>query len=229
MIWPFIGRLLTLSVGVYIGSILNDYFYHLSPIKLITMLPYFWLQVIFALAAGDLLFYWLHRLFHVSSKFWQLHKYHHSTTTMTIFSGSRDNPVVGQLWTLVTGIPSAILGSPVGIPESVIFLSILHTQIIHSKLNHNWGFIGKYMIVSPYAHLIHHSAYEDHRDKNFSFLFPIWDHLFGTWYSGSNHDTSLLGTPDDPQIHFPVKQILINYQKYMEMQLHSFKKLFNRK
>ena len=142
MIWPFIGRLLTLSFGVYLGSILNDYFHNLSPIKLITLVPYFWLQVILALAAGDLLFYWLHRLFHISSHFWQLHKYHHSTTTMTVFSGSRDNPVVGSIWTLLTGIPSAILGSPIGIPEGGDFPVNIsysnHPQQARSQLGIVW-------------------------------------------------------------------------------------------
>ncbi|WP_162784926.1 sterol desaturase family protein [Polynucleobacter necessarius] len=228
MIWPFIGRLLTLSVGVYVGSILNDWFFKLSSVKLILLVPYFWLQVILALAAGDLLFYWLHRFFHISESFWQLHKYHHSTTSMTVFSGSRDNPVVGSIWALATGIPSAIFGSPAGIPDAVIFLSIFHTQIIHSKINHNWGFVGKWIVVSPHSHLIHHSAHESHRDKNFSFLFPIWDHLFGTWYSGKNHDTSMLGIPNDPQNHFPCKQILINWKIFIKMQICLLMKLFIR-
>ena len=51
--------------------------------------------------------------------------------------------------------------------------------------------VGKYLIVSPGAHTIHHSMEIEHRDKNFAFMFPIIDHIFGTYYKGSKVATSI--------------------------------------
>jgi sterol desaturase/sphingolipid hydroxylase (fatty acid hydroxylase superfamily) len=34
---------------------------------------------------------------------------------------------------------------------------------------------------SPQVHRIHHSLEPQHFDKNFAFVFPLWDVLFGTY------------------------------------------------
>ncbi|PCK78907.1 sterol desaturase family protein, partial [Rhizobium sophoriradicis] len=38
---------------------------------------------------------------------------------------------------------------------------------------------------------IHHSRVREHHDKNFANYFPIWDHLFGTYYEGDAHGAKL--------------------------------------
>ena len=60
----------------------------------------------------------------------------------------------------------------------------MHSYLIHSEVRNDWGFVGKWICVSPNAHAVHHSLAQPHWDKNFAFLSPIWDHLFGTYYSG---------------------------------------------
>jgi sterol desaturase/sphingolipid hydroxylase (fatty acid hydroxylase superfamily) len=49
-----------------------------------------------------------------------------------------------------------------------------------------WGWFGKYVVYPPTGHRVHHSALPEHRDKNFAGIFPIWDHLFGTYYQGED-------------------------------------------
>ena len=34
---------------------------------------------------------------------------------------------------------------------------------------------------SPAHHHVHHSSHPDHVDKNFAFMFPIWDVIFNTY------------------------------------------------
>jgi sterol desaturase/sphingolipid hydroxylase (fatty acid hydroxylase superfamily) len=212
LVWPVIGRILTLSIGIYLGITINNFLTALTGSTLLSKIPNLPLQIFIALALGDLTLYWLHRIFHKIKPLWFLHMYHHSTTEMTVFSASRDNPAVGAIWSIFLGVSSSLFGSPIEIPLWVIFINIFHTQIIHSKISSDWGIIGS-IFISPQAHLIHHSYEKEHIDKNFGFLFTFWDRLFGTYYKGNNLCTTRLGTPDNPQTNFPLSQILINYKK----------------
>jgi sterol desaturase/sphingolipid hydroxylase (fatty acid hydroxylase superfamily) len=38
------------------------------------------------------------------------------------------------------------------------------------------------VIAEPRFHRIHHSLENRHFDKNFAFMFPVWDVIFGTAY-----------------------------------------------
>jgi sterol desaturase/sphingolipid hydroxylase (fatty acid hydroxylase superfamily) len=210
LLWPLVGKILTLCLGVYVGSIINSWAFNISSVKLIPMVPSLVLQVFLTFALGDFVFYWLHRAFHVYEPLWQLHKYHHSIKEMTVISGARDIPAVGQLMAGINGVLPAFLGSANIVPAFVTFIGIMHSHIIHSKISHDWGYIGRYFIVSPHGHLVHHSMLDEHLNKNFAAVFPIYDHLFGTFYSGKNKDVSCLGVRGEDQNAFFIKQILIN-------------------
>jgi sterol desaturase/sphingolipid hydroxylase (fatty acid hydroxylase superfamily) len=184
MIWPLVGAILTLGLPAIFSTFLNSKLNDFPYFQFINYLPWLPLQIIVSLFLGDLMFYALHRYFHKNIACWQLHSYHHSASEMSIFTTTRDNPIVNPLWAIFLVLPSALFGSA-AIASWVGFLTILHAFLIHSKIQHNWGFIGKYLLVSPGGHLIHHSLDEEHRDKNFAFLFPIIDHIFGTYYKGN--------------------------------------------
>jgi len=81
---------------------------------------------------------------------------------------------------MIDVIPFAIFGSV----ESYFIVKVIteaHQLIIHSSIKSDWGFVGKYIIVSPAAHRIHHSAKIAHYDKNFGQTFIFWDRLFKTY------------------------------------------------
>ena len=67
---------------------------------------------------------------------------------------------------------------------------------------------GRWIIVSPQNHQIHHSADEEHRDLNFS-VCPLWDRMFGTWYAGSTRP-SAYGIGDRAHVERPFTQWLID-------------------
>ena len=183
-IWSFVGKVITLGVTFYIANILNQWFQNISIFKFIPQIPSLALQVFIYLIFADCVGYWLHRAVHTNRALWMLHKFHHSANEMTVFNATRDNPMVPTIFVVFTGLPVAIFGSPSDVPLWIAFFGIWHALIIHSQISSNWGVIGRWFIVSPHWHSVHHSKSKQHQDSNFSFLFPIWDHMFGTYYSG---------------------------------------------
>ena len=93
-------------------------------------------------------------------------------------------------------IPFVILGVPIQTFFAIEILRQVHGLIIHSNIEHSWGFIGKYILVSPMAHRIHHSIKKEHHDKNFGGTFIIWDRIFGTYHPPA--EVKELGIPDNP-------------------------------
>ena len=183
-ILTFVGKVITLGATYYLANILNQWVQGISVFKFLSKIPSLPVQIVLFLLFSDFVGYWLHRAFHKHRALWMLHKFHHSASEMTVFNATRDNPIVIPLFVLFTGLPVAIFGAPSEVPLWITFFGIWHALIIHSQISSNWGVIGRWFIVSPHWHTVHHSKSKQHEDKNFSFLFPIWDHVFGTYYSG---------------------------------------------
>lgn len=130
----------------------------------------------------DFTLYWVHRLNHTVAAFWELHKFHHSASELTILTTSRLHPVEIAMNNIAFSFPLFLVGVPVD--TFVIFFLFTNWlgHIHHSMIPWKWGLIGKYLFISPAAHRIHHSTEPHHFNKNFGTVTPIWDHLFGTWY-----------------------------------------------
>jgi sterol desaturase/sphingolipid hydroxylase (fatty acid hydroxylase superfamily) len=56
------------------------------------------------------------------------------------------------------------------------------------------------LFCSPQVHRIHHSCLPQHFDKNFSVVFPLWDVLFGTYYSPVRNEFPPTGVPNEKEI-----------------------------
>ncbi len=156
------------------------------------------LQLFVYILIADLAMYTTHYLHHKISFLWAFHSYHHSATEMNVVTGVRSHPIQEEFAnSLIILIPMTLMGVP--------FTSLLVYRIIrncvtfmhHSKLPWKWGLFGRYVVVSPRYHLIHHSTLPEHYNKNISVLLPIWDHLFGTYYKGTTPVKSM-GLPENP-------------------------------
>ena len=79
-------------------------------------------------------------------------------------------------------IPFAIFGS-IEAYFAVKVLSEMHQLALHSAYTSNWGWIGRYILVSPAAHRIHHSVSTRHYNRNMGNTFIFRDRLFGTYHS----------------------------------------------
>ena len=141
-------------------------------------------QFFFFLILDDFLQYWRHRLGHRISWWWQVHKMHHSATEFNVITVAHSHPLDLALGSLFVYFPLSLVGMDI---ETLILIKVLISiqgKLQHSMVDWDWGWIGKYVLISPIGHRIHHSCEEPHWDKNFGHITPLWDRMFGTWYDG---------------------------------------------
>jgi sterol desaturase/sphingolipid hydroxylase (fatty acid hydroxylase superfamily) len=222
-VWLFIGKIVTFGFTFYFAGFLNSWVSIHSPLQFLPHIPWVAARVVIYFLLVDLAGYWLHRIFHKAEPLWQLHKFHHSATEMRIFTARRDNPTVVPFFIVFTGLPLAIFGSPSSEPLWIAFFSMFHAMIIHSQIESNWGWVGKWVFVSPYGHSVHHSMSESHFDKNFAFMFPIWDHVFGSFYSG-NERVAQVGIIDRKFEKSFVREIASNISSFVRLVFQKFRK-----
>jgi sterol desaturase/sphingolipid hydroxylase (fatty acid hydroxylase superfamily) len=151
--------------------------------------------------------YWLHRLQHWRY-FWNLHRYHHAATELNVLTGFRNNPAESLVNAVSVPLPLAFVGADNLLIVGWVLLYQTISTLQHSELPWDFGWIGRWVIVSPRMHQVHHSIDAEHRDLNFS-VCPLWDHLFGTWYAGPNRP-SAYGIPDPAHVERPMTQWLID-------------------
>ena len=88
-----------------------------------------------------------------------------------------------------------LLGSPLYSYLAVRIFKEAHQLMIHSSFTSDWGWIGKYILVSPAAHRLHHSTEERHYNKNMGNTFIFWDRMFGTYHPAE--PVLEIGLPDN--------------------------------
>ncbi|OED41045.1 hypothetical protein ACH42_14915 [Endozoicomonas sp. (ex Bugula neritina AB1)] len=142
------------------------------------------IQFFFLVMVQDFVEYWRHRLAHRVSWWWQLHKVHHSATEFNVITVARTHPLELAFSAMLVYIPLSLIGLNV---ETFFIIKLFYSmqgKLQHSMINWRWGWVGKYIFLSPVDHRIHHSCEKEHWDKNFGHITPLWDRLFGTWYDG---------------------------------------------
>ena len=139
------------------------------------------LQVILLLLIGDFKNYARHYVAHNVSPLWMAHQFHHSAEEFTMITHHRNHFIENALGMLFDVIPFVLLGSS---PQSFFIIQALrdlHQMLVHGRWRSNWGLVGKYILVSPNAHMVHHSVSEKHYGKNYGSLFIFWDQIFRTY------------------------------------------------
>jgi sterol desaturase/sphingolipid hydroxylase (fatty acid hydroxylase superfamily) len=106
----------------------------------------------------------------------------------------REHPVDNVLYAAVLGAAtgfvaatvSAVLGyvpsepTVLGVGIFVLAYNGLGYNLRHSHIWLRWPGPLVYLFGSPAHHQVHHSYHPTHINKNFAFIFPVWDLLFGT-------------------------------------------------
>jgi len=135
------------------------------------------------IVVADFSLYWFHRLAHRWNVVWSIHSYHHSATDMTILSGAREHPLNFTLTAVWMTVPTALLApqEEAGWLLVVLVLTRIHGLLIHSNITSDWGWFGRYVLVSPAMHRVHHGIADQFHNSNYGSLLTLWDHLFGTW------------------------------------------------
>ncbi|MCB0343379.1 MAG: sterol desaturase family protein [Bdellovibrionales bacterium] len=143
----------------------------------------FWGEIIFAFVVLDFTIYWQHYFFHKVPLLWRLHRVHHSDVDFDVTTGNRFHPIEILLSMGIKMGVVLLVGAPV---LSVLFFEIVLNAVTlfnHGNINlpKPVDKVLRYLIVPPDMHRIHHSTIQKETDSNFSFNFPIWDHLFKTY------------------------------------------------
>ena len=120
--------------------------------------------------------YFSHRLDH-SRPFWPLHRFHHAADDFVVLTAARVHPAA---FTALVGttLPGVLVAAA---PEAMADLALAVMTIrlvIHSRIDSDFGWAGRWIVQSPRHHRLHHSL--NRMPINLA-LTPAWDRLFGTW------------------------------------------------
>jgi sterol desaturase/sphingolipid hydroxylase (fatty acid hydroxylase superfamily) len=185
---------------------------HPTGISVTHWLPSWGLQAGCALLFASLVNYWVHRLQHAIPALWALHKFHHSADRLAILTTFRGTKLESALSSALRIFPIAILSVPIAVKPTAaspwyflaasyflfVALSRLNSFLIHSNLDLGYGWVGRWLIVSPRMHRIHHSSSTLHHTRNFSFDLVLWDRIFGTYFHCDNAAQIPVGLADNP-------------------------------
>jgi sterol desaturase/sphingolipid hydroxylase (fatty acid hydroxylase superfamily) len=152
--------------------------------------------------------YWKHRLQHAVPALWALHKFHHSADRLSILTSARQTQLTKGIESALVLLPAALLTDPTAaLPGTrspafafaVIYFGYnafvqLNGYLVHSNLATDYGWIGRWLLVSPRMHRLHHAKSRAYHDKNFTFDLVLWDRLFGT-YASCDTAADALATP----------------------------------
>jgi sterol desaturase/sphingolipid hydroxylase (fatty acid hydroxylase superfamily) len=152
--------------------------------------------------------YWTHRFNHLP-QFWPLHRYHHSTQDFCVITANRQHPAALSGIFLIN-MPLAMLGAPAEVLVKIYLTVSIIGYLIHSGIDSDWGWFGRWVIQSPLHHRQHHVLEKAQWGTNFGIM-PIWDHLFGTYAKPATADTQIgVDTPYNQGFGF-LKDVVRDY------------------
>ena len=166
-------------VSVAYSELFNNWSLNLQPIV------GFWGLAIFAFIATDALAWVTHWCHHKVPTLWRFHAVHHSQQTLSALSDNRTHVGEVVLAALLVFIPSQMLGLQSGTANTLAFIGLYYSAMLHSNIRTNAGPL-KYIFMGPQAHRVHHSVLPQHYDTNFGTVFSWWDFLASTMYKGYN-------------------------------------------
>lgn len=187
----------------------------LHQLSLTRLLPTWGLQVVCFIAFESLLQYWMHRIEHAIPALWALHRFHHSAESMSLLTSARSTQLIRGIEVGLVFAPAALLtsatapmpslGSPAIAIAAIYFVYStfvgVNAYFCHSNLTADYGWMGRWLLVSPRMHRLHHTKSPSYQDKNFTFDLVIWDRLFGTYAAcppGTDPLSLPLGLEDNP-------------------------------
>jgi len=184
-------------------------------ISLTRFLSVWELQMVCFVLFQSFIQYWMHRLEHSIPALWALHKFHHSADRMSILTSARQTQFNQGVEAGLVLLPMGLLTSPTApLPAThnpafmvaVVFFAyqtfiLVNGYLVHSNLQTGYGWIGRWLLVSPRMHRLHHATTPTYHDKNFTFDLVIWDRLFGTYATcdaATDVTTIPMGLDDNP-------------------------------
>jgi len=159
-------------------------------------------------AVGDFFFYWFHRTLHRTPLLWAHHKMHHMDRELEAITIARQNWIEVFIAALSISLPMMVFFKldsldpwKLGVLTGCL-LTVLTTLLTIGHLNVRWQ-VGpaSFLYCSPQVHRIHHSPLPQHQDRNFAFILPLWDVIFGTYYAPSWNEFPPTGVDGEKEIN----------------------------
>lgn len=152
--------------------------------------------MIVVLTVTDFVAFYTHYLQHKVPILWEFHKVHHSPGVMHPLSNYREHPIdnfgyalgIGATFGLFMGLAYntfdylPTMPEILGVPLLMFLFNITGYNLRHTHIWLRWPGRLSMIFPSPAHHHVHHSRHPDHLDKNFAFMFPVWDVLFRTYH-----------------------------------------------
>ncbi len=184
--------------------------------------PVFLLTMALQILALDFGYWMAHWFFHKSPILWEFHKVHHSAEVMTPATEWRQHPVELVAFPIVYGLTSGVTYASLAhvfgpeaqqlglMGQNLILVAHLAT-FHHLRHSHVYmPFTGAWgrLLHSPAHHQIHHSADARHFDRNFGYLFSVWDWAFGTLHLPRAGERLVLGIGTEGDTHNSVVRVM---------------------
>lgn len=162
-----------------------------------------WAEIIVSIVVLDAFDYVWHRANHRVRFLWRFHKAHHADNEMDVTTSLRFHPgellisaLVKAGWILIWG-PTAVAWF---LFEALVSLC---AQFHHANIDFpdRVERVLSAVIVTPRYHAAHHAVDRRWGDANFSTIFSIWDHLFGSYArpadgGATTNGAEAIGLPD---------------------------------
>ncbi|MDB5394678.1 MAG: fatty acid hydroxylase superfamily protein [Rhodospirillales bacterium] len=141
----------------------------------------------------DLLLYGFHRAQHEIPILWAMHSLHHSSDTLSVSTGARHYWLEATLRRLfLFPLTAFIFSVPAVVSTTAVLLYFVVDACAHLNVRISLGRFALW-VNNPQYHRIHHSVRQEHANKNFSDLLPLWDLVFGTVWRPSPDDWPATG------------------------------------
>jgi sterol desaturase/sphingolipid hydroxylase (fatty acid hydroxylase superfamily) len=159
-----------------------------------------WARALATMVAGEVGYYWGHRLSHELPFLWRFHAIHHSAEHVDFLVSTRAHPVDMVFGRFCGLVPIYVLGlgGPIGPAGSLVtivvtVLGMFWGFFIHANLKWRFGPL-EWLISTPAFHHWHHTLTPINR--NYSSTLPWVDWIFGTFYLPRNEFPTSYGIKD---------------------------------
>jgi sterol desaturase/sphingolipid hydroxylase (fatty acid hydroxylase superfamily) len=173
-----VSRVMMLGASLISGVALRDWLQARTGYSIDTSYLPLWLQILVYFHVYSFFDYWAHRLGH-THWFWPLHRYHHAAKDFCVVNAARNHPA-GFAGIFLINIPMPLLGAS---QQAMIWVNVATIALgfaIHSRIQSDWGWVGRCLLQSPAHHRLHHKL-DMSQPTGFFGMIPLWDHLFGGW------------------------------------------------
>jgi sterol desaturase/sphingolipid hydroxylase (fatty acid hydroxylase superfamily) len=144
-----------------------------------------WARALAGLVAGEIGYYWGHRLSHEIPFLWRFHSIHHSAEHVDFLVNSRAHPIDMVFGKFCGLVPLYVLGlgGPLGPSDSLVpilvgLFGMTWGFFIHANLGWRFGPL-EWLISTPAFHHWHHTR-SGPINRNYASMLPWLDRIFGT-------------------------------------------------